>query len=975
MVWKTAFMNTLAPIYNSRLLKFYTAYLNTHYPHVDLDALLRDATISKHELDDPGHWFNQRQVDLFYERVLAATGNPAVARVAGRFAVSTDASGPIKQHALGLLNISSIYLLLTKLYPMLSRGARVDARKLDANRVEIIVQPESGVQEKPYQCENRLGVFESLAMLFTAKNGTIDHDKCIHRGDDRCRYVVSWEEPAYRKWKRYMRIGLVVAVIAGAAAAFILPRTAFLAVLAFGAVGLMGLGRWADYLEKQELVRTIQNQGNVAEDHIKEVDYRYRGAMLIQKIGQATAALMDVNQLAQVVVDNIQNYLDFDRGIIMLADPAGKQLEYAAGFGFDGDKIQILKTTRFRLDNPEARGPFVQALRERRPILVDDVNTMQDAFSARTQSFAKHLGSQSLICLPIVYEQESLGILAVDNLHTKRPLTQSDANLLMGVAYQAAVSIFGSKAYKKLQDSEEQYRSLYDKAPTAYFSISAENATIVNCNLAAARLLGHARDELIGSNWLDYCSSDEGGRDRAGRIVQDVKQGRSIHNEEVQWLHKDGHAVWTHLSLEPFNDAQGSVSEVRCILVDTTERKKLEAQLRHAQRMEAMGTLAGGVAHDLSNILAAIVSYPDLLLMDIDSNSQMYEPLTKIKRAGMRAAAIVQDLLTLARRGVQLTEVIDFNDIVAEFLKSPECDRLRVYHPDVILATDLYEQPAAIRGSAVHLIKGLMNVVTNAAEAMPDGGKILIATCKQPARELERIKDKTKEDYVVVSVTDNGTGIAREDIDRIFEPFFTKKVMGRSGTGLGMAIVWATVQDHNGFVEVQSETGKGTTVRLIFPATAEVRVQPLAIPVLKDLMGRGETILVIDDEAEHRDIASQMLTRLGYRVVTVDSGPAALEQMQKQPPDLVVLDMILGSDMDGLAVYRRILSLQPDQKAVITSGFAETSRVRQAMQLGAGAYIKKPYGLKEIASVVRQALEEPGGQDASPAPRRDPGPP
>lgn len=960
-------MSQLPAIYNSRLLKLYTAYLGRHYPHIDLDALLRDAQLSKHELEDPGHWFNQQQVDLFYEKVLAATGDPAVARSAGRFTASTDAGGPVKQHALGLLNISSIYMLLTRLYPMLSRGARVEARKLAADRVEITVVPQPGVQEKPYQCENRLGVFESLATLFTSDYATVKHDQCIHRGDHCCRYEATWEEPPYRGWRRGARVALVALVLAGVPAVFVLPPMFALLSAAVAGMGVMGLRLRADHLEKQALRHTVQKQGNVAEDHIKEVDYRYRGAMLVQKIGQATSALLDVNRLAQVIVDNIQNHLDFDRGIIMLVDEDRQLLVYAAGFGFDEDKIDILKHTRFSLDNPDAKGVFVRALREHRPILVDDVNAMQDLFSFRSQSFAKKLGTQSLICLPIAYEQEPLGILAVDNIHTKRPLTQSDANLLMAVAYQAAAGIFGSRAYKKMQDNEARYRSLYDKAPTAYFSISADDATIINCNLAAERLLGHPRSELVGSVWLDYCSTGADGRERAERIFQAVKEGRSINNEEVQWLHRDGRLVWTHLSMEPFADAKGHVPEFRCILADTTERKELEAQLRHSQRMEAMGTLAGGVAHDLSNILSAIVSYPDLLLMDIPSSHQLHEPLTKIRNAGMRAAAIVQDLLTLARRGVQLTEVIDFNAIVGEFIKSPEYDRLCADHPDARVVTDLGRQPVIIRGSAVHLIKSLMNIVINAAEAMPSGGEIRIATRRQPASTLDRIVDKADGDYVVVSVTDTGTGIPKEDIHRIFEPFYTKKVMGRSGTGLGMAIVWATVKDHNGFVDVQSVMGKGTTVRLIFPATAAQRVQPPATPVLEHLMGHGETILVVDDEAEHRDIAYRMLKRLGYRVVVADSGEAAVALCRRRRPDLVVLDMVLGSDMDGLMLFRRLLALRPDQKAVITSGFTETFRLRQALQLGAGAYIKKPYSLRTLASTIRQALDGSDVQKGSPA--------
>jgi PAS domain S-box-containing protein len=956
---ESEFMAHTAPIYNSRLMKLYTAYLGAHYPGIDVDRLLKDARFAKIEVDDPGHWFNQEQVDLFHQKIVEATGDAHISREVGRYAAFSNAVGVIKQHVLGLLNISSIYLLIARFYPLISRGALVNARKMSPTKAEIIVTPAPGVHEKFYQCDNRLGMFESLTILFTGKYATVTHDQCLHRGDPCCHYEVTWEEPRHLFWKRLMWGGLAAELGFLLIVPRLIPWTIWPLLTAAGLAGVMGLCLYAGHLERQELKRTIQNQGNVAEEHIKEVDYRYRGALLIQKIGQATSELLDLNELAQVMVSNIQDYLDFDRGVVMLADEDRHRLVYAAGFGFDEAKTNILRKTSFRLDKPIAQGIFIKAFREQRPIFVDDVGALQATFSVRSQNFAKQIGSKSLICIPIVYENQSLGILAVDNIKGQRQLAQTDVHLLMGVAYQAAVSIFSAKSYTKLQASEERYRGLYHNAPTPYFSLSTQNATILNCNLAATRLLGLARTQLLGSRWLDYFSDDPGNRARSQWIYDVLQKGGSIHHEEVKLVRRDGQAVWADLSMEPYKDAQGEVLEGRCVLIDTSERKRLEEKLRQAQKMEVLGTLAGGVAHDLSNILTAIVSYPDLLLMDVDDDSPLFDPLNKIRDAGLRAAAIVQDLLTLARLGVRLTDVIDFNVLILEFLKSPEFENLRLRHPDVHVMTDLDNDLLPIRGSAVHLIKTLLNIVSNAAEAMPEGGNIHIVTKNQRLDADDTRKDKKAGRYVAISIKDNGEGIAREDIGRIFEPFFTKKVMGRSGTGLGMAIVWATVQDHKGHIDVESEIGQGTTVNIFLPATQDVPARPPAVPMIEALMGDGEIILVVDDEAEHREIAAKMLTRLGYRVLAADSAQAALTQVQRQPADLLILDMMLGMDMDGLALYRRILSLRPNQKAVITSGYAETYRVKQALELGAGAYIKKPYALKEIAAAVRNELDRP----------------
>ncbi len=949
------------PIYNSRILKLYVQCVNERYPKVDVDRLLRDSDITRYELEDPGHWFNQRQVDRFFDRVVEATGNPGIAREAGRFVVRNETSGPVKQIALGLLQVSSIYLLLARLYPIFSRAANVETRKLAANKIEIMVTPNPDVHESPHQCENRIGIFESLSTLFTDKFAHVEHDRCLHKGDAYCRYVASWDLPAHSKWKRAALLTGVIGTAVSVGAIIFWPLPVWLPLWFFSGTMTMGIYLKACVIANQELAETLQNQGNVAEDHIREIDYRYRGALLVQEIGQATSTVLDIRRLSQIVMENIEHYLDFDRGIIMLADEGRQRLLYSAGYGFDESMTEMLKKTQFHLDKPDSKGVFIKAFAEQCPILVDDIQAVSETFSSRSRQLIEQIGSKALICLPVVYEGHSLGILAVDNIISKRPLTKSDMNLLMGVAYQTAVSIFSANAFRSLQRSEGRYRSLYENAPTAYLSIDVGDAVIVNCNAAAVRLLGFERNDLIGSSLLRHVAGDKENQMRAQWMHQMLLDGQSVHNEAIEMLHRDDRSVWVNVSMEPFRDAKDRIVEGRCILVDTTEHRRLEEQLRIAQRMEAIGTLAGGVAHDLSNILAAIVSYPDLLLMDVPADSPLYEPLVKIKGAGIRAAAIVQDLLTLSRRGVAIIEVMNINAAIREYLESPEYDDLVARYAGLKITTDLASDLVPIKGSSLHLTKTLMNIMLNAAEALPHGGKIHIGTRNQWVAADDPRHPDCPGEYAVLSVEDNGHGIAPEDIKRVFEPFFTKKVMGRSGTGLGMAIVWAAVQDHNGFVDIDSRLDKGTTVRLYFPATMEKQGFRPAFRQESEYEGHGERILVVDDDAEHREIAVRMLTRLGYRATAVGSGEAAIALFEADvQPQLVVLDMMMGSGMDGLATYRRILALNPQQKAIITSGYAESGRVKKARDLGVGAYIKKPYSHKEIGAAVRYELDRPG---------------
>ncbi len=389
-----------------------------------------------------------------------------------------------------------------------------------------------------------------------------------------------------------------------------------------------------------------------------------------------------------------------------------------------------------------------------------------------------------------------------------------------------------------------------------------------------------------------------------------------------------------------------------------SDKQALEERLARSEKMEALGLLAGGVAHDLNNVLSGIVSYPDLIFMQLDASSPLFPMIRAMQQSGQKAAAIVQDMLALARRGVTNTEILDFNnEVIADYLQSPELRKLQTFHPAVEITTQLAPDLMNIRGSIIHLKKAIMNLIANAAEAQPDGGQILISTANryvdQPFSSYEQINEG---DYVLLTVEDFGTGIAEEDLDRIFEPFYTNKAMGRSGTGLGMAVVWGTVEDHNGYIDVKSTPGQGTRFELYFPMTREKQLKKDETVSIQDIMGNREKVLVIDDMPEQRKIASALLANLNYDVSTVSSGEEAITYLQEHNADLLLLDMIMVPGIDGLDTYQQIIKDHPGQKAVIASGFAENQRVKEAQHLGAGPYIRKPYTIVKIAMAIHTEL-------------------
>jgi signal transduction histidine kinase/ActR/RegA family two-component response regulator len=387
------------------------------------------------------------------------------------------------------------------------------------------------------------------------------------------------------------------------------------------------------------------------------------------------------------------------------------------------------------------------------------------------------------------------------------------------------------------------------------------------------------------------------------------------------------------------------------------EREEMQKSLQHAQKMEAVGVLAGSVAHDLNNILSGVVSYPDLLLANLAADSEMRKPLETIQAAGRKSAAIVRDLLTLARRGLNIEESVDLGNIVKEYVESAECETLLRNHSNVTVVSPAEPGFFPVLGSAVHLSNVLMNIVTNGIEAMPDGGTItislgVISMMSHPQGwPIWRAGD-----YVELTIADTGTGIPEHMMRKIFDPFFTGKILGRSGTGLGLAIVWGTVIDHNGAVHVESTEGKGTSFHIFLPLQGGDKVRPTVVKSREPVIGNGESILVVDDIENQRQIALEMLQYLNYTVSTAESGEAAIEYLRKNKADLVLLDMIMPNGIDGLETYKRILAILPNQKVIIVSGYSQKERIDEAERLGISQYVSKPYTLRNISEAIQKAL-------------------
>ncbi|MDQ5984495.1 MAG: Sensor histidine kinase RcsC [Syntrophus sp. SKADARSKE-3] len=507
-------------------------------------------------------------------------------------------------------------------------------------------------------------------------------------------------------------------------------------------------------------------------------------------------------------------------------------------------------------------------------------------------------------------------------------------------------------AQAALQESEERLRTIIDSAKDWIFIKDTQSCySLVNKSMASD--LGTSESSILGKTSIEIFGIHEGLL--IERRDDQVFNGSIIEFETNLEVGKTKRTIY--IIKVPVHDKDGRIIALCGIARDITERKKMEAQLIQAEKMEALGNLAGGVAHDLNNVLGVLVGYSELFLEKIPRDNPLHRQAGNILKSSERGAAIIQDLLTLARRGVPTSVVVDLNQVINDYFETLEFERLKTYHPWVSIKAELSKEAPYVKGSPVHLGKTLMNLVSNAAEALPEKGDVIVRTSfrylDRPVRGYDKVEAGN---YAVLQVSDNGNGISEADIGKIFEPFYTKKVMGRSGTGLGLAVVWGTVKDHRGYIDVQSREGQGTVFTLYFPCTDEIPEKARKAVSYETIMGHGQTVFVIDNQKDQRDLAVDMLERLGYKAQVATGGEEALIYLAGANVDLVLLDLTNEQGMDGITIYRKILDLHPGQRTVIISDYSEAEQVVQARADGIRTFVRKPYNLEDIGLAVKEAL-------------------
>jgi len=941
------------PLYNSIIIKTYIDYLESAYPSVNIEELLSFSDISNYELEDRGHWLTQNQVNRFQEYVTQALPGRNIAREAGRHIASPSASRILRQSIAGFISPSIAYWAIEKLGSSVSRHQTMKINKISNNKIEIIAAPHKNVKEESYQCENRLGMFEAVTEVFTHKYAEVDHPECIHKDGNCCRYIISWEEPKSFFWKRIGYYSLGLSLITAIPLFFLLTFTYWSIFLLLSLLISAGTSIIGYIFQSKEMINNLVSQGKVSDELIEQINLRYNELLLIREIGEGTSNILDPAKLLAFITESLQKRLQFNRCMIMLANPEKTKLVYTAGYGHTEEEEQLLKNIYFNLNNPCSKGIFYLAYRDQKPYLINNIEDIENNLSGKSASFIKKLGINAFICVPIVYEGKAEGILAVDNTRSKNQPTQSDLSLLMGIAPQIGISLNNAIAHKKLKESEERFRNLSDNSPDVIYRLDLDGR-FTYVNPAWFNLSGYNKEETSGHQLTDFLQEEDG--ETFSSAIKSIINNKSIlQDHKFNLARKNNGSRHIVLTGAPDIDAEGKVIGIMGTIKDVTRLRVMEGQLMQAAKMEAVGTLTGGIAHDFNNIIQAIMGYNQLLMLENKDNKTQRLYLANIEKLIQRSIDLIRQLLFFSKKSDPLSRAVNLNDEIRNMQKL-----LGKSIPKMIeIETELTDDIFPINADSIQMSQIIMNLVINARDSICESGRITIKTKNVTFTENTAVSSFTvlPGNYVELSVSDNGSGMGNEVIEHIFEPFYTTKEEGR-GTGLGLSIVYSIIRNHDGIIYCESEKGKGTSFITLLPAASSEQEKQPAAAQAELLMGGGETILLVDDEKSILEIEKDSLERYGYKVMTAGNGEEAIDIYRRlgDKINLVILDLIMPG-RGGKKCLLDLLKINPGIKVVMASGFASAAQEEELIKAGAAGFLHKPYQPDDFIIAIRNIMD------------------
>lgn len=659
--------------------------------------------------------------------------------------------------------------------------------------------------------------------------------------------------------------------------------------------------------------------------------------LALNTISEAVNRAVEIHYLLQNALQEILRVLEVEYGwIFQLVD---NRLILGAQRGAEELKASIL--TPGSEVTPE-ESSWIRAPRIQKKPTSDD---------SRSKTEWAYDDIEAWASVPIMMKDHFFGNIIVAS-RNRESFSNKQLELITAFANQIGVAVENAALFERLRKSEERYMDLFEHSPDMYHIVN-HDGIIISCNQTEADRLGYRKEEVIGHHVTKLYPPPYHAESRS--LLRDIfAKNEEIKGMEEQMVHHNGELIDISVSTSLIYDENQKPILMRVVARDITEKKKMEAKILHAQRIDSIGNLAGGVAHDFNNILTSILGSTTIMKRKMKKNDQWFRFVDIIETAAKRGASLTRQLLTFARKSnVQFRPVV-LNDIIEETLHLFEHSIDKTISVKKILTSEV----CIVNGDDGQIQQSLLNLLINARDAMPDGGAIAVQSEKInfDTRINTALAESRTGEYVAVSVTDHGTGMERHVQQRIFEPFFTTKDQGK-GTGLGLAVVYGVVNSHNGFITVQSEPGVGSQFTLYFPLLKEADRSLQSLKPQK--LERGtESVLVVDDEQNVAEVIGGMLSNLGYNVTIAQSGKKAISLYKKNKRyDAVILDMNMPV-MGGKETYARLRTIDPDVHVVISTGYSNKSFESLAPGESADAILQKPYQLEELSRTMRDVLDK-----------------
>ncbi|MBI3787078.1 MAG: PAS domain S-box protein [Ignavibacteriales bacterium] len=662
--------------------------------------------------------------------------------------------------------------------------------------------------------------------------------------------------------------------------------------------------------------------------------------LALNTIAEAVNRAVEIDYLLENALHEVKRLLDVECGWIYHVE--GGRLVLKATQGVEHFPDVIIK--------PEANADD----EDLRWIRAPRIEKKPHSFRKKRLRQWKYGEIEAWASVPMMMKDKFAGVIIVASRDSKNSseFSKKQLDLMNAFANQIGVALENSALFERLRNSEERYMDLFEHSPDMYHIVN-KKGMIVSCNQTEADRLGYKKEELVGQSILKLYPNSY--HNEAQRLIEEIfEQNHEISGLEEQMLTKVGELIDVSVNTSIIYDEAKKPIFMRAVARDITEKKKLESKIIHAQRIDSIGNLAGGVAHDFNNILTSILGSTAIMKRKMKRADTWFRFVDIIETAAKRGAGLTRQLLTFARKSTVQFRPVIVNDIIQETLHLFE----RSVEKTISVKKVLSNEMSIVNGDDGQIQQAILNLLINARDAMPNGGTITVQSdnINFDKQRPAGFGEARSGEYTTISIADTGIGMDRHVQQRIFEPFFTTKDQGK-GTGLGLSVVYGVVNSHNGFITVQSEPNIGSKFNLYFPLLTDPEKIKRSAKQTRLVRGH-ENVMVVDDEEHVGEVIGGMLKDLGYKVTVVKSGKEALGMYKKKKRfDVIVLDMNMPT-MGGKETFYKLKDLDPAIRVIVSTGYSNTSLDNSPLRSAIDGILQKPYQMEDLSKTMREAIEK-----------------